>query len=232
MDHVSSLDDDSNYKSMTARTYKKLREAIIVARFRPGEKLRIDSLKEEFEASLGAVREALSALASEGLVNAEPQRGFTVSLVSRQDLIDLTEARVTIELICLRSSIEHGDLDWEGRVISGAHQLLKLSASGCEPGSKEFEKWYHYHDRFHEDITSACTNMWWLKLRHQLYLRSERYRRLAGPGWRIDRDISREHSDIAEEVVARNADRACALLERHLLHTKDILLGSPMVFLD
>jgi len=230
MTQVDELSDVTVHKSMTSRTYDRLRNAIITAQFRPGEKLRIEALREEFGASLGAVREALARLTSEGLVTAAPQRGFAVSLISRQDLIDLTEARVEIELICLASSIANGDLAWEGRVLSVAHQLSKLSEALKDFKHPDRERWHRHHKQFHDEITSACTNQWWLKLRQQLYIQSERYRRLSGPLAEYDRDIDAEHRAIAEAVLARDTERAKTLLADHLRTTTDILLESKMPF--
>jgi DNA-binding GntR family transcriptional regulator len=218
------------YKSMTSRTYEQLRNAIITARYKPGAKLRIDALKEELDASLGAVREALARLTSEGLVSAEPQRGFAVSMISRQDLIDLTEARVEIELTCLESSIANGDLAWEGRVLSVSHQLSKLTYAILDPSRPDVERWHWLHARYHDAITSACTNSWWLKLRKQLFIQSERYRRLSGPFAEYDRDIEAEHKAITDAVLARDAQRAKRLLGEHLRATTDILLASKMPF--
>lgn len=218
------------YKSMTSRTYEQLRNAIITARYKPGEKLRIDTLKQELDASLGAVREALARLTSEGLVAAEPQRGFAVSMISRRDLIDLTEARVAIELTCLEASITNGDLAWEGRVLSVTHQLSKLTDLIRNPTGPDAGRWHRLHARYHDEITSACSNSWWLKLRKQLFIQSERYRRLSGPFAEYDRDIEAEHKAIADAVLARDAASAKRLLGDHLRATTDILLASKMPF--
>lgn len=222
--------DFGEHKSMTSRTCDRLRNAIVTARFEPGQKLRIEALREEFDASLGAVREALARLTSEGLVTATPQRGFAVSLISRKDLIDLTAARIEIEMICLKSSVEEGDLAWEGEVLSIGHQLSMLSSAGFDPGHQVSEKWHQCHQRFHDAITSACTNTWWLKLRKQLFVQSERYRRLSGPFAEYDRDVDSEHRAICDAVLARDAKKAQALLAKHLQATTDILLASKMPF--
>ena len=51
------------------------------------------------------MHEALTALAAEGLVVSQEQRGFRVAPVSRTDLIDLTEARVLIERQLIRLAV-------------------------------------------------------------------------------------------------------------------------------
>lgn len=214
------------HKSITSRTYDRLRTAIVTAKYLPGEKLAIDALRAELDASPGAVREALAALTSEGLVTAEPQRGFTVSLISRQDLIDLTETRTSIELTCLEEAIAHGDLDWESRILATAHRLSKLTKTLDDASAEDTLQWHRTHEAFHNELSSACPNLWWLKLRRQLYAQSERYRCLSGPISNPDRDIDAEHGRIAEATIARDVDTAKELLRVHLRTTTDILLNS------
>src|SRR5712672_2028195 len=74
--------------------YQHLRADILACRLRPGVKLQINLLAEDLGVSLSGVREALSKLSAEGLVVAEPQRGFRVAPVSLEDLGDLTMTRI------------------------------------------------------------------------------------------------------------------------------------------
>ena len=67
---------ETHAKSRTERTFAALRQALISGEFLPGIRLRIDQLGKQFDASTGAVRESLSRLTAEGLVVAEPQKGF------------------------------------------------------------------------------------------------------------------------------------------------------------
>src|ERR1700709_2082797 len=114
--------------SLTQRAYDLLREALLDCRFEPGEPLRIGELCKRLDASQGAVREALSRLTSEGLVEARPQRGFRVTPISAEDLRDLTTARIEIEELCLRHAIETGDVRWESRLVAAFHHLSRTPA--------------------------------------------------------------------------------------------------------
>lgn len=219
-------------QSMTALTYEKLRNAIVTAHFRPGEKLRIEALKEEFDTGIGAVREALSALTSEGLVVARPQRGFTVALISRQDLIYLTDVRVEVEGLCIEQAIRHGDVEWEGSVVSVTHRLLRLTNERPGPTSTNAQEWHQLHEHFHDEITAACPNFWWLRLRKQLYIQSERYRWLSGSVSTDVRDVDKEHNEIAQAVLARDSGAARELLTQHLRKTTELLLNSDALFAD
>jgi DNA-binding GntR family transcriptional regulator len=224
--------EQSTHKSQTARTVDLLRSAIIEARHAPGERLRIDQLGKELDASTGAVREALSRLTAEGLVIAEPQRGFVVAPISRKDLEDLTEVRIEIECRCLVETIARGDLAWEGRLLSLQHQLRALEPAIKVEDHPEAARFHTLHHAFHAELTALCTNTWWLRLRRQLFLQSERYRRLSGPFDEQGRDISAEHDAIARAAIARHADEASQALGDHLRRTTEILLTSRIPFSD
>ncbi|WP_159460133.1 GntR family transcriptional regulator [Tistlia consotensis] len=220
------------HKSLTARTCDLLREAIVRARYAPGQKLRIDQIGRELSASSGAVREALSRLTAEGLVIAEPQKGFVVSPISRRDLQELTEVRIAVECRCLAESIAQGDVDWEARVVAVRHRLAAIKGSARRPDAPEVRRWHATHLEFHDALASACPNRWWGRLRSQLFTQSERYRRLSGPFDETGRDVEAEHNAIADAALARDVEAATAALTVHLSRTTEILLNSRILFVD
>lgn len=226
------MNEMTSHKSRTAQTCDVLRDAIVCATYAPGERLRIDLLCKTLDASSGAVREALSRLTAEGLVQAQPQKGFIVALVSRRDLIDLTEVRVEIETRCLEAAIKAGDIDWEARVLSIRHRLSALTATLKSQKGDETKEWHAMHEKFHTELVAACPNLWWLRLREQLYVQSERYRRLSGPADEGARDIEAEHNEITDAALARDAKAAKAAMKRHLEQTTKILLTSKVPFSD
>lgn len=226
------MNREIEHKSRTALTCDRLRERIVNAEYAPGEKLKIDLLSKSLEASPGAVREALSRLTAEGLVVAEPQKGFVVAPISREDLIELTEVRVMIEGLCLTQSVARGDVEWESRVLALQHRLRALDGAVADPTSDKAAEWHRLHNQFHDELASRCGNRWWLRLRTQLYLQSERYRRLSGPADETGRDITAEHDAIANAAIARDSDRALEALTTHLRRTTEILLNSSLPFHD
>lgn len=207
--------------SKTAEVYGALREELLNGVHRPGTKLTIDNLTERFLVSAGAVREALARLTSDRLVVALPQRGFVVAMVSSKDLLDLTEVRIDIERKCLVSSIANGSVDWEARLVASWHRLSKI---GATPEGRTHPDWARLHGQFHDDLVSACDNAWWLRLRSELYIQAERYRRMALPRAQAMRDVEAEHRTIIDYTLARDADRAAAALAEHLQRTTRSLL--------
>lgn len=215
--------------SLTQAIYERLRAEVLSCRLRPGQKVVIGDLCKVHEVSLGAVREALSRLTSEGLVIAEPQRGFRVAPVSEGDLRQLTEARLDVEGLCLRRAIATGTIAWEARLVAAFHELSRTPERVSDDPDRLSEAWAQAHARYHQALVDGCDNAWLLKLRAILYAQSERYRRLSVPLGRDGRDLDREHGEMVDAMLARDADRACALLDRHLSATTLILLDSGTV---
>ncbi|WP_065065994.1 GntR family transcriptional regulator [Paraburkholderia tropica] len=213
------------YPSAIQATYERLRAHLVTGALPPGEKLKIKVLSERYDVSQGAVREALSRLSAEGLVIAEPQRGFRVSPVSIEELADLTAVRIELESRCLARSIEHGDLAWESRIVAAMHRLSRMPR-GHRDGVDSLPgiEWEDAHADFHDALVSACTSPWLLSLRKQLYAQSERYRLLAASHIEPSRDLGNEHDVIVQAVLSRDVEQSIALVRKHLSSTVDNLL--------
>ena len=210
--------------SITERAYQRLRGDLLACRLRPGDRLNMQNLCLEFDVSLGAVREALSRLTSEGLVIAEPQRGFRVSPISKADLIDLTNARIDIEGLCLRRAVTIGDVKWETSIVAAEYRLSRTAYRAADDPSRLSEEWSEAHRLFHENLVAGCDNRALLRVRSQLYDQSERYRRLSVPLNHGNRDLQREHRELMDMALQRQADRVCELMVAHLTETTQILL--------
>ena len=226
------MQDKSLKSSLAAQISADLRTSIVLGEYLPASKLKIDDLALRFAASTGIVREALSRLSAEGLVTALPQRGFIVSPISRDELTELTDARVRVERDCLAASIDRGDVNWESELIAAEHRLAAATSALAQKSDRDtVVQWPARHEAFHDALTCACGNRWWLRFRQQLFIQSERYRQLSGltrggsPG--IDRDVNTEHAALMRAALDRDAARAGDLIEAHLRKTADILLTSP-----
>ncbi len=206
--------------------YERLKDDILSCRLRPGARIRINEVAKETGVSLGAVREALARLAAEDMAVATAQKGFSVPEVSVEDLQDLTNTRVQIEELCLRASIQNGDIEWETALVGAFHRLQRIPE--VEAGEKPMlsERWAAAHQQFHFAIVAACRSPSLLKIRSVLFAQTERYRRLSVPLRTIDRDVAAEHKAIFDAVIAKDADLAAKLIARHFHLTTDIVIAS------
>jgi DNA-binding GntR family transcriptional regulator len=207
--------DDDRPRSLTSAVQERLRADILSTRLLPGQKLHIAGLAKQFSVSLAAVREALSRLVADGLVQASDQRGFRVSPVSLADLADVTRTRVDIEGLALRRSIAQGDQAWLDHVKTSHDRLRAVPYRYPDEPGVHYDEWVVRHGVFHRALVAACGSQWLLGFRDVLHEQSERYRRLSIRDVTRTRDVEAEHAAIVEAVIRRDADAAVDALARH-----------------
>jgi DNA-binding GntR family transcriptional regulator len=87
----------SGTTAMWAVVYEKLRERIQNLDLAPGTKLSEATLAAEFGVSPTPVRDALSRLSQEGLIEVARGRGYTVAPLTVADIRDICDARFALE---------------------------------------------------------------------------------------------------------------------------------------
>jgi DNA-binding GntR family transcriptional regulator len=209
--------------------YDEIRSDIMSTRIPPGTRLKVGPLCERFGVSLSVVREALTRLSEQRLVRSEPQLGFSVVPLDRDGLEDLTRVRVEIETLALRWAIERADLAWETSVVAALYQLGRTPLS--EPGNEDgiSDAWSDAHAAFHAALASGCGSPLLTELRRGPYDSAEIYRRWAVPAAREERDVHKEHTEIADAAIARDIGLATSLLEAHIRRTTKTLLTSDLM---
>src|SRR3954468_1083256 len=82
----------SDFKSIggtvRSRAATELRDRILTGRLRPGARLDLDDIAQQFRTSRTPVREALLELSYEGLVAVTPRSGITVVGITPDDAVD------------------------------------------------------------------------------------------------------------------------------------------------
>ena len=218
-------------RTLAADVLSRLHADIVTCRLKPGEPLRFEPLKESYAASFTTLREALAALAADGLVVSEGQRGFRVAPVSRADLIDLTEARVLIERQLIRLAIEKGGDDWEVAASAALHRMT-LAEQRVGPKYALTPEWKLVHRQFHEALVSACGSPILLGMRANLFARAERYRTLSSIYRRTKRHKAGEHRTIHDAALSRKVEKAQILVDGHIRSTTQNVLEYAPKFLE
>lgn len=212
-------------KTLVEDVHGQLRSDILAGRLLPGSRLKMAETASELQVSLSVLREALARLAEQSLVVLEPQAGYRVVALSRDDLLDLTAARVQIEGAALRESIGRGDLAWEANVIAAHHTLRRTPLSTPDDPDHPDERWVQAHGGFHASMLAGCGSRRLVAIATSLRETAEVYRPWSLPLGEGDRDIAGEHQAILDATVARDAPRAVALYVEHIEHTTEALLG-------
>lgn len=215
--------DPSSPESITSQAYTRLREDIIAGILKPGQKLKIEELREKYEVGSSPIREALSLLTSDRFVERLDQRGFKVASVSAEEFQELLMTRCWLEEKALRESIAKGESSWEEQVVLAAYRLSRVPRSDAEDHFVSNAEWEERHKHFHMTLISACGSTLLWKFCNQLYDQNVRYRQLSGKNAYPTRDITAEHGAICDAVLARDADLAGELLVAHYENTGEFL---------
>lgn len=203
-------------RSLIESAYRQLRMDIVEGRHGPGEKLRVEHLKETYHVSAGTLREALALLVADSLVIPQAQRGFRVAPMSLADLEDLTRTRTLLECAALRDSIQNGDEEWEVRLVSAYHRLSRAEEGLAHDAAGVFDEWEERNHAFHDALTSACKSHWIKRFQALLYQQAHRYRRLSAVTTAVPSSVHDEHCAIFEAAMSRDLHTADRMLAQHI----------------
>ncbi|WP_270937415.1 GntR family transcriptional regulator [Falsiroseomonas oryzae] len=208
---MQEISDDG----LTLQVHRRLRADLLNGRIAPGSKLKVQAIGAAYGAGASPVREALSSLAAEGLVQRIEGRGFRAAPATVGEFDELVRARCWLEEVVLRESLSAGDAAWEEALVVAQWRLRRLDRGDAA--------WEAAHAAFHRALLAACPSSTLRDMAETLRERAERYRALARPAAYPGRDVGAEHHAIAETALARHVPRAIMLLKEHYERTADFL---------
>lgn len=198
---LSSADETTAAESALAL----LRARILTGELEPGTKLNQTFLARQLGMSRIPVRDAIRALAAEGLVTHDPHRTAVVTDLSPDDLSELYELRLTIEPRASELAVRHlrpEDIEEMEGHLADMDEIAEHPA------------WLAIHDRFHAALYRRSRRPRMVDILERARAQTRRYTWL-----RLDRDardIAAEHRLIL--AAARRSDAAAvrAMVEAHL----------------
>ena len=220
----TNVDPSTQSTSITTQIYSRVRADVLAGVLEPGQKLKIDKLRQIYGSGASPIREALSLLTSDGLVERVDQRGFRVALVSVEAFDELLTTRCWLEERALTESIERGGRDWEEQVVLAEYHLSRTERSISKNAFIANQEWETRHKAFHMALISACGSSLLMNFCNQLYDQNVRYRHVAGTVAYPKRNIKKEHQAIMRAALERDAARAVTRLLDHYRATGAFLI--------
>lgn len=149
----------------------ELRSMIARGTLSPGMRLGQTELAIQFNASRVPVREALKLLSSEGIIEHDPNRGFFVTRLSRDEAEQLFTLRHLVEDELMRT-IEWPSEEQLKRLEASADRLEQLLDQGNRP------KWWVEHRAFHTAIFDLSPKKTIMREAIRLWALTDRFRAL------------------------------------------------------
>jgi GntR family transcriptional regulator of vanillate catabolism len=213
------------YKSVAL----KIREMILRGELQPGQRLGEEALAERLGVSRTPIRQALPALAREGLLAAAGRRGYRVRSFSPQDVLDAIETRGVLEGLAARRIAERGP---------SAELLQKLKSCLTEGDallskrrfeSADEQRYSEMNGRFHALIVEgAASRIVADTLAHNDHVpfasaRAVAFSDVPAQLLPVLSYAHRQHHAIVQALENRESARAEALMREHATPVKEVL---------
>ena len=179
-------------------------------------RINIDEVAQMLDMSPIPIREALRALASEGLVVASPHRGYRVRAATLDDLHDTYSLREVLDSMAARLAVPRLTQEDLDRI---AEEVERLGESYRQSDWGAFQV---HHRRVHFGIYDRCGAPWLLRFVNLLWNNSDRYRLVGSPYRGTPAGRYQEHVEILDACRARDADLAARLMRAHLHRTHEV----------
>lgn len=200
---------------LTDEIYVLLKEQILNHHIAPGDKINIDQLARELEVSNIPIREALSRLTAEGLVNMVPFKGMYATEMSLQEFDEIFEIRVELECLAIRKAAPNipdsllvdlkADMKrWSNRKPTEIIEKINLIAE--------------MNQSLHGLILDYCANHSLKNLITMYIQRIQRYLSVIQKGMdqQVIEEEWNEHMLVVSCLAARNVEEAEQALLQHL----------------
>lgn len=200
---------------------ERLRAAILGGQFLPNEKLQEVALANFLDASRTPIRAALHSLASEGLVDYVPNRGYSVRGMDAERMLSVFDVRGVLEGLAARLAAENG---MEETTQADYRDALAQGDRIFEKGSlvaEDRDLFGEINVRLHGAILRAADNRMLNDMFRQcqnIPIASER-----NVLWTDFKYLCRSHDDhhrLLEAIVLRDGARAEQLMREHVLGVK------------
>ena len=171
----------------------------------PDKRLKIEELRTKYGGSNHSMREALTLLSTEGLVEASAQRGFRVASATEDDLRDIVRMRCELARLGLEWSFDKAEVAWEAQVVSAQFKLARAIDQVRKSTEEGALIWDDADRSFHLALVSGCKSPRLISTHTQLYDQARRFRLAAITENRIDLDRESElHAAMIQSIAERN----------------------------
>ena len=201
--------------TLSELAYESIKAQILSCKIRPGERINIDQYSENLGVSTTPVREALSMLQQEGLVQYIPRTGWKISRISKQEFRKLQEVKSLLEITLAERAlpfIKPNDIPQMILLNNEMRELFKP----CAGGKPDLERLLEANDRFHMYIFKFYDNDIMIEILQQTW-NNLRYARLI---WISSEEFLNNFYEEHNEIIAAIKDRNGAALrdsvEKHL----------------
>jgi len=199
-----------NYELLSQKAYRVLKRAIIRGDLTPNSKLILTEIAKSLRISITPIREAISKLASEGLVTIIPNKGMMVKEIDIDDFQESLQVRAFLDGLIAKLATEKITDKEIDNMMGMMHEM--------EQCVKEDDR-LTYNDldiKFHDFLLTIAENNTLKEIYNNLIEHGYRFRlRTLKISDRMGKSL-KEHREIALKIKERNPDEANRVSQKHI----------------
>ena len=210
----------SGRQSLADQAFTQLEELIVTLVLAPGMTLSENDLCDRLKIGRTPVREALTRLASEGLVSSDG-RSFSVPALTLQNVDDIYEVRFLVEPEAVRHVAEQAN---DPATLAPVIQALEASVAAHKAGDNE--AFIDANARFRSAWLALVPNR---RLAHAVELYADHVQHLRAltlGNAKVRNVVLRGLKRIAAALSARNSDEAAVAMRGHLTEAKRAFIAA------
>ena len=205
--------------TLAEQIYTILRDDIINQTLKGGEKLTLKAMQKRFSISSTPIRDAMSRLNQEGLIDHVTNVGAKVVDLSIDDVREIYDLCRILDAAAFKLSLSSAKIDEFSDMLTESVRLQEEAL-----GSSNLEDFRDHSDNFHDIFFRFADNSRLysasLKIRSQLSILANKYQTFT-----IAKSVVfEEHKEIAAAVQRREFEKAEAMLQTHFDHSTDYMM--------
>lgn len=211
-ENLDQIVESELFRKITTQEWvtEVLRKAIINGVFKDGEPIPTADLSNKLGVSRMPIRIALLQLENEGLVSLKPHKQAVAIQLSPDEIMKVYEVRFELEALAVRLATQR---------ISESQLIELIDALEEMEQTKDIIRFMELNDIFHNKIYEASQNEILINMITQLRNQIQKYLKLfLNENENLDA-ANKDHKEILDAIIKRDAELAESLICEHLKKT-------------
>jgi DNA-binding GntR family transcriptional regulator len=216
---MKSVDQNA---SLSRQAYQRLRQEILTCSLPPGQVVSERELARRYEISKTPIREALTQVCHDGLMQRLPGRGYMVAPVTIKDIQDLYDLRLILEVAAAERAAQQPSPE----LIAKLKEMSVVSYDVDDPDSQAM--FLENNRDFHLTLAEAASNRRLVDMLGDLL---NEMNRLFYLGLRLrdsSEEMVREHQEIVTALEDGDVEGVCEAVRREISDSRDRILEAIM----
>jgi DNA-binding GntR family transcriptional regulator len=193
--------------------YKELKTKIMSGKLLPGSILVEREISDEYSISRTPVREILWRLASDGLLEQEPSRGYVIRKISLEEIFNIFQSREGIEGMAARLACQKGNTKFFSNIKEIRERIKEIDIErNCQEG-------VFFGRKLHDLIITTASNTFLSEFYNKLRDLTALTRNITQKSVLIEKKSKESHLAIINALEERDEEKSEYCMREHLRTT-------------